>query len=307
MAILSVCVHSQGHSHTFNSTYERVYTQVLRVVTDDPSDGPITVRAAIDPQTNLSVPQLGTYYQFAVESTDVDVYSICRGITVNPVDQNGMIWEVTCEFGRWDPNRVEPNELLRQPEIAWSFQQHQEIVDVDIYGNLVANTAGDLYDPGISRDVSWPVLTIRRNEAEFSPSLSYLYSDAINLLPWWGAPPRVVRVVSIGSARAYSQTLGQHYWVTDYQFAFKPSTWVTRVQSSGWRQRKLTAAGNIDPDKKETITFGAVPTTKPQLLGENGRLLPTNATEAFIQEFHIYNEVDFSVFALDGFYNYLTS
>jgi hypothetical protein len=87
-------------------------------------------------------------------------------------------WIVTAEYStKWD---IAENPLDDPAITEWSTETYQTIVERDIDGNGIINSAGDPFDPPAEKDDSrWTSVT-RKNVATNVPDWMFAYQDAVN-------------------------------------------------------------------------------------------------------------------------------
>jgi hypothetical protein len=274
---------------TQGADWKRTYTRVWQVITDSFNDGPRTVREA------LSV-GLGMPYATPNES---DNGAFVQSLSAECVSDDGLQWEVTVEYGPYQPLDRPQNPLDEQPTIAFSWAQFERPCDFDVGGLAILNSAGDSYDPPVMVDDPRPILQLVRNEASFDPALVHQYRNKVNSTSFFGADPGTVKVANITGHRVKHPDLG-YYWEVSYEFA-NNDTWHVFVLEQGMRQ--LVPGTST---KKTILDTAGTKVTSPWPLAANGTALPVGSTPIF-REWIVYGEVDFSVFGFDDFYLTLIS
>lgn len=291
MSVVWVKEKRKGRSSSQGADWKRTYTRNFLVKTTADA-GPKEAREGV----GLLV---GATYSFGSE--------IDNGAFINSIEATcdggsptHSFWSVTVQYGPIDPTIKPLNPLDEQPRVAWGWAQFQEAVTKDRDNNAVLNTAGDPFDPAISRDQSRPVLSLARNEATFDQGLADSLRDTVNDATWWGAGAGKVKIASITGNRVYNADAGGWYWEVQYEFAFNRLGWNARPLNAGFRQ--LNAAG----DAQEQIYRDGNPVSSPVPLDVDGRALSPGGTPLFL-DFPIYPESDFSLLNFDAFYIILTS
>ncbi len=217
-----------------------------------------------------------------------------------PREKGPLLFEVTVtyttlSFAGRDQNLDPTADPLSQPwEIEWTFAMSNEPIDDDIYNRPITNSAGESFDPPITRDFADLVLRIRRNEAVFSPGRAYLYKDTINSDWIWGFAPGSVRCVDFSGRSVRAADL--FYWQVNYEFQIRRDGWRRRCFDAGYRQ--LNAAGD---DYENIKDENEDPVAQPWALNGQGRKLSASAIQsgiAYFRFFNIYRAIPFSFLGL---------
>ncbi len=293
MAVTSVEELKMPRRGTANGQWQRSYTRTYRVQTDSARTGPLEVRLAL-PVTIGSLYSTGTG-----PGTEFDNGAFCNEITIECETEDGISWLATIGYGPWDPNAHPQNPLNEIPKISWQTQKFKRPVDVDINGDIVANSAGDPFDPTVEVDDNREILVITRNESQFDESLADQYRDTINSAPFFGFDALCVKCANITGNRVQHADLG-YYWEVTYEFEINRDSWVSVVQDQGLRALDPsddTKIMNITDEEGKDIT-------SPMPLDGAGQPLPIGDPPVGL-EFHVLTELDFSDLNLNGFYLYL--
>jgi hypothetical protein len=219
-------------------------------------------------------------------------------------------WDVVSEYGPWNPiEHTEDGDPAAQPvEIKMNGVNYEQIVDIDIYGNPIVNTAGDYFDPPVTRDQTRCVLEVTRNETGFSPSTIFAYANRVNSAIWNGFPPYTVKIAPPQVVPMWSQFTSEIYSRISYTFEYDAAGWDKTLLNQGTRYLKYgggygggagTYRFNARDDKGELVTT-------PVLLDSLGRLLaqPINASNVVVLTYPIYQRLNFSVLGMDDIFTY---
>lgn len=289
MGIVSVTLKHDGASSKRDQAGNRTYTRTWIVITDSPHVGPQAVLDAVPVVT-------GMYYD---TGTEVDTRAFCLALSAAPVAGDSKQWEVTAEYGPFDPVEFPENPMDRDPEISWDYQRAQEAAERDVDGNPIQNKAGDSFDPPLLKDVRRPILKLTRNEAEFDPALAYTYHDKINSTPFFGAGPGYVKVEGITPRRVHNQSVGW-YWQVDYEFLFDVRTHDPEILNQGFKRIDGSGRRVVCTDDNGEVV------SNPVWLDATGAQIPSTGTPLYLK-FQIYPRIDFEVFNFTAFYNKLIS
>lgn len=218
---------------------EREYTRRFWVQTDAYTNDPTLALNAVGVPTRLQT--------YNTES-HTDLWAWCDSRTATPNSDNPKVWEVECHYSTVEINidlsGSADNPLLEKPEIEFGFESKSKA----LYGypdpqqayvgggrapnaSGIVNSAGEPFDPPVEIEVSYPVLTITRNEPLFFPSLAVQFQDAVNSDLFWGVNPHCARVKGIRGSKQYSGNT--HYWKVTYTIAFNRESWDLQVLDIG--------------------------------------------------------------------------
>lgn len=286
MAVLSVRPKRNGVSRSQTRDWKRTYQSVYVVETDSQYTGPVAVAAAVPVL-------LGSQWQYpvgsAVSPTEFDDFAYCQQVDCRQDSEDGRQWEVTCSYGPWDPTQWPESPLDQPPRVQWSSVQWTEPLLEDNQGNAVVNSAGDRYDPPLERDRSRMVLTVSRNEPSFDPSTAELYTDAVNTDSFYQYDPGQCKVAKIAGERLFDNTIGW-YWQVDYEVHTHPEGWTKKTLDCGFNQ----VVGGV----KKAIQVDGKAAQDAQLL-DGGGLALAQGSAPFVQEYHVYKEMDFAPLQLE--------
>lgn len=260
---------------------ENTYTRVWYVETNSKLDGPATACAAI----GLSY---GDVYN---NGTEHDHYSFCKSIQATPYGDDGHSWHVTAQYGTLSEQQQQDNPLNEPTQYTRSFVNTQEKVWVDVYGNPIRNTAGDVFGNQLERDVSCSVLTISRNLWYDAGSIFMYYVNSVNATPFQGMPPRTWRCMNASVSSAYNKNIGTYYRTT-VEFLFNPYRHGVWIESRGLRaidpRTGLLAAIELSP---------GIYAQDPLPLDWNGQvIIPRSGTPLAWQYFEVYPPLPYTIF-----------
>jgi len=272
----------------------RRYQRKFRVLTNSQYDGPITAGNAVGIA-------YGDGMTPSYNTNEWDRFAYADSVQIDPEGDDGLGWIITVGYGWYDVNTAgggkEQNPLLMPIEVSWSLRDHEAVLDVDTEGTAVLNTAGDPFDPPLVVDDPRLVMTVVRNEANFTLAYVLQYRNAINSDQFGGFDPLYCKVLNIQARSQFHQDIGWYYQVT-YEFEFLSPK--VNDDGQGYRKQVLSqgmrAIGN--DSKPYHITLNGVPINSPMLLDQNGKLLPPGGTP-YYTSFKGYPELPFAVFNFD--------
>ncbi len=282
-----------GGSGRFSVSDFGTYTRIFRAISDFTGDGPSVAIFA----TGL---QRGDPY-LTINASDPNAFvtdiSAQQGDAGNPLE-----WIVTVNYGWYDVNQVgggpEANPLLMPIDVSWGFKDYEHVVEQDIEGKPVRNSAKDPYDPPLIINVPNQMMTVVRNEAFYNVPLAYLYRNSINEDSFAGQSPLFAKCFGITPKNLFHPTVGWYYQVT-YEFEFMNPR--NSADAKGFRKtildrglRKL----DFNTGKQIHIYLNSQPITQPMLLDGSGGILPLNGVPVY-NEFQVFPELPFSEFNFD--------
>ncbi len=272
---------------------ERSYRHVWQVECTDTLDTAVQVLAS------PLLPQMGDAYTgwthfngvYSAKAVTDDPYSVVVDRRAKRSNDGPFTWEVTIAYEGIDSPMAKP------ADVKYSQVPYQEQVIQDRNGGFVMNSAGDLYDGGLTKDFQRGLLTITRNVPYdgWDPDLAERYRNTLNLNPYRHggllrggqpieSPPRTAKIKTLDADR---QVMRQnpnpanagYFWQVTCQIEFDYSTF---LNSNGLRLSRVWRKVLADVGYHELIAgirkpirFGQQPVSTPQLLDGKGRLLAT--------------------------------
>lgn len=228
---------------------------------------------------------------------DTDPLARATQISEKPIGTSRREWTVTIEYSREQSSTNggdEPaeNPLLEPVGIDWGYEERQIVVERDVSGNRICNSAKDRYDEVIFADDFRRVLTVTRNEATFPKALADALSNRLNAAIWNGYPAKFVKLKPINARRAFHQAIGLYYQVT-YEFHFAPI-------GGDWKRYILDAGLNeVVSGTKKRMLVDNKPTTVPLALDGSGVKLALASTPVFTG-WELIPTADFTLLNLDS-------
>jgi len=252
--------------------------------------------------TLLSVPQIGDKHPAAN-------YLYCVRRNVSVVSQ--FVYKVSCSYSSISVQTGQNEDPLRQkPEISWTFNTLDERVDRAIariepaplpepnINIAITNSAGQSFDPPITKMVSDLVLHYVRNERSFSMNDAFKYINKVNSSTFLGAPPGTVMCMVYTGDKVYDEKYGDYYHMT-YEFNFriekvagKRYGWIRRILDEGLY--KETGTNEDGTQKLELIKDDDnVGVVVPLKMDGNGSRLKKVADDVFLA-YQLYEKVSFA-------------
>lgn len=276
----------ENRSGSTNAQWRRSYQRCFIVDVDSPFYGPKSVIASLP----VAIGQKYLILDDTGAVVERDDGSFVQTIDVRVSSEDGCQWEATVTYGPFDANQQPQNPIDWPLKITHGFAKFENVVEEDIDGNAILNSAEDYFDPPVTRDDSRPVMRIARNEKTFDPAISYQFKDAVNKNSFFGADPGTVKCADIAADLVFNPDIGWFYSVS-YDFEYNPDGWEKRILDQGMKY--LDASGNKSP-----VTEAGKPASSPVLLDGDGGILPVGADPVFLT-YKVYPEEDFDILNLD--------
>jgi len=242
MAILEVKeIHEREGEVQLNQ--DRSYTRTFRVYTDSQRTEQFEVLTA------EGLPLLGTPYVIAPGILDLRCIVRRRRCSV---DQNDpRLWLVRVEYATKAADPSDPAEqpdnpedpILRPPEVSWTHEPYQRVVERDIEGNPLVNSAGQPFDPLPTADDNRLTLVISRFEQVYDKREMLKFVDAVNDDPFQGFDPGQAKIKGIPAVQHFENN--QQLWKVTYTIQFKEEGWNLFILDQG---RYQAINDNADPD-----------------------------------------------------------
>lgn len=272
----------------------RRYERVFRIVTDSTYDGPTLLL--------LNAEFLGLLAPYLDAGGLIDPGAILRNVRVTqPEQDNPFVWLLTYEYssepldvqqrgaggqgdgsgaGGGDPNAPSgegiQNPLARPPIFTMDIAKFQRVVDRDVFGTAITNSAGAPFSPLPEVDDSRLVLTMERNEDEPDWLELLLYQDAVNADFFLGFAPGTAKVNIKASAQFENNV---YYWKMTYTFEFRNVVAIAGVIYSGWDLHLLDQGYTIlDKNGRPQLLLDLQgnPLSEPVLLDGSGHQATLN-------------------------------
>jgi hypothetical protein len=223
-------------------------------------------------------------------------YAVTQSITEH--SETPLAWLVVTNYT--SKRTLDPNPLDDEVLVDWNSEIYQEVVQFDIDGNAVLNSAGDYFiDPTPTRDAIHLIAKIQANVASV-PAWVITYQNAVN-----NASVTIGGLVcAAGLVKIQRITIGtreERGGVMFYKFSYE-----AHIHKEGWRLkpldagfRYLTYEGVPIPIKLDAegavSTSGDEVTTPVPLDGSGGMLVSPSPATGVFGNFKIYDELDLTV------------
>jgi hypothetical protein len=223
------------------------YKKVYRVETDDPNFGPRAIENYF--RDELGIRRGVAYEHSAGGTTETDVSSFAAYPVIEPFQANRTNWTVTWDYSDTEPpeeEEEEDNPLLQPADFSRFAQAREQVIERDIHGKAIRNSAEDRFDEVLTVDRHRTVLRAVKNFAKF-PQSYYRYMNTVNRTPLriddeeYG--PRQVRIINMSDSRKYSDVLVTEenargmYFEGTLELAFAEDDWQLVLLDQGVRQK----------------------------------------------------------------------
>jgi hypothetical protein len=288
MAVTSIVELFEGRNGSFSASDGRRYYRKFLVLTNNPLDGPQTVKTALGAN-------YGDRYQ-PVGSTDNDQFCYLESLDAAQDEGDALGWIVTATYSWFDSLTAgggpKANPLKFPIDVTWGWRNVQVPVQYDVNNKPVLNTANDPFDPPLMKDDARQIITIVRNEAFYNVVQAFNYRNAVNSDSFAGYNPQMCRMLPITAKNVFHQDIGWYAQVTYQVEINSPNGHRPFVLNIGMRKISQTTNQPIP------ILLNGIPISKPMLLTAAGFLAKPTDPPYFIQP-QIYFELPFAIFGFD--------
>lgn len=275
------------------------------VVTDDAQTACYVAETAQDPSTGEKIPAVGTPLTFTSGGVPVvDNTRIVDNISTTPDDDNPMVVRVDVNYknitgsGGTPPTDPTVNPLDAEPEISGSFTEQEVEQFLDINGDPIQNSAGEVFDPPVMETLVDPVVTITRNEAKTSLAAiiakQRTYTNKVNADEWQGQPKNTVRIDMTYTAGFENNV---EFWRVAYQMTMRDPDWKRRLIDHGFQKLVPSQPGGSADTIEEITDPNGNQRNSPVNLDGNGMEL-TVGNDPVILEFVTKEAVPFAPLGL---------
>lgn len=196
---------------------------------------------------------------------------------------NPYIWDITCEYD-FDPTQY-PTEFSIYTE------KYQKAIQKDTNSNIIANSAGDPYDPPVTIDDSRVIIIATKNmtTTDFNLQTPDTYKDKLNSLAFLGFAPLTIKCNNIGGERIKWGDI--FYWRVRCEFAYDGGSWQKELLDQGFN-----VIDGTNKVKARDPKDGS-PYSHPILLDGTGHQLANGGVPVY-GSYGVYASVDFTPLGL---------
>ena len=175
--------------------------------------------------------------------------------------------------------QVPISPLMQPPDVSITFAGSNEPIDTDTEGYPITNSAGEAFDPPITKDHSDMVIRYTRNERTYDKLVAADYKDAVNSDTFLGFAPGHVLISMFDSVQMQAANLIYYRVSREFRVRYDEVKtrdgggaiqtqvfgWTKRIRDEGFREWVGT---NTDgsPKYKEILDGQGLKISQPQLL-----------------------------------------
>lgn len=270
MAVIACTKIWDGRGGKWDAKGIHTYSQGFRVITNDMSDGSVRAIAAVEAYfgVRLAYPYVG--------DSESDLFSLATDIDAKPENNDPNMWIVMVNYSTRTSAEQQAKDQTQDPTqeppvYSVSFRKVNRVLDKDMAGTQVANSAGDSFDPPIEYAESVMEIVCERNEGS-PPNLVgyYGYQNAVNSDP----------VVILGTSFGVGQLLMEGITATTADKngqKYSKVRYTVLARAKKWNPLQILDQGlyfiSGGTDKKPCIDANGDPVTCPVALdGAAGQL-----------------------------------
>ena len=259
--------------------------QEYRVVSDDPNEPVENVRFAADPTTGLEVPRRGDWF----EGTDIAMACTTLDIQQGDIDHR-LEWRVVAGFETGVLATEQENPLDAPPEVVWDDMDSTEPVYVDRQGDPITNSAGETFDPPVSRLFFDSQVTVTRNVPFHDQAFALSYKGKANAgsfnVDGHLVNPEKALVVGWSGQNGLIQN-GFTYARETIRIALRGDGWKRNLLDQGYTERDGANRQQVIKDDS------GAPMNQPVKLDGAGHRLEEGAAAVFLVK-EVYDVIDYS-------------
>ena len=178
------------------------------------------------------------------------------------------VCQVMAIYGPAETAGIQPTGAAGGPawqREEWGFRVENVLLDTEINGNPIVNSADEPFDPPITEDLYDLVCTIVRTEATFDHQEAVRYANGMNSDEWRGHAVGTCRLIRTG------RRTGANSWQVTNRIIIRTGGWEKRPMDRGWRERDegLDKVGR--QNTHEIVSGNNEMPTSPYFLDGNGK------------------------------------
>ena len=169
--------------------------------------------------------------------------------------------------------------VLAEPDIvSYFFFASEEPIDRDKYGKAIVNSAGEQFDPPITKKFYDLGIRIQSNEGGYSETDAAAAIGQINTRSFRGHAKGTVMCTDYSGTPQWHN--GWKYWVVNKEYRVRLDGWDSRILDAGFRSL-------VNGKLVEITDENGVKRSEPSLLNGSGGVAPVGSTGVFL-DFEIY-------------------
>lgn len=284
----------RGRRATLDSSGNRTYA-IPFLVKAAASDGQADIIGILGTSVGgVTIPTLGTTYAWDSD-TDTTAKVVSHDIEQMDEDKSSKWWTVTVNYSSEAGSLRTPGPPTSRPaRYSFGFAQFSKVLEQDVDGNPVTNTAGIKFDPPLEVDWSRPLLRITKyissTNFAFWAQKAEEYQDAINsdTFLYWAARKVKITNLSIGEL---DDVQGTFCHPLSLELQFNRDGWRPKVPNMS-RKVKVNGQPNLPPVYLVDAET-RVPTVDPVFITMDGTAFSPTPTYV---EVKAYKELPFNPF-----------
>lgn len=233
-------------------------------------------RMAIDPSTALKVPRRGDPYSLT------DPGLICKSndpAIERPPDPQA--WLVPVKFDNTVTFIDNDDPLQDRAIVRWGSRVDNQPIYKDRLGQVITNSAGEVFDPPVQQDIYDRVVQIQRNVQFHDDVIAEAYLGLLNSVSFnirgASSPIAAFKAKIVEFTGEEAARNGINYWVQNIVIETRRDGWVRRLLDHGFSERDpITGKPTLVKDSD------GLPLNEPVLLDGLGRKLQPNQPAVFL-------------------------
>lgn len=172
------------------------------------------------------------------------------------------------------PGGAKQNPIDDEPIIEFDSGSMFKPIDKDADGKLIANSAGDMYEPRMKKFVASPTVSVTINQITSPWAVARQYVGKTNTSTWNGAPQDTIMLRSLRARYRVRNKIP--FWQCTYTFEEREDTWKEELLDAGKNELATSlsvTADNTSTTVKQPISIGGFPTQEDQPLNGQGQYL----------------------------------
>jgi len=236
MAVIGCRLREEGSTFSIDSSFRRMYQHQYLIETNNVNDLQIDVYLGALTSTPDPLPKIGAKYHV---TNDQDNNAFLLGAQLKRYEEekgSRRHWLADCNWGPPEPGQgttFAENPLNRPAKYSLEWANYTRVLETDISGKPVLNSADDLFE-AIEQDDARPVLVVTKNEwpLEIIIANAIAYKNAVNSDTFHGAGPRQAKMESITSGQLLFEN-GYDFYNVTYRIQFNDTFWDMKLVDRG--------------------------------------------------------------------------
>lgn len=262
MATLQTLTQLYRGSKAGRTTDSRTYVEVFQVLFDTPASAYEAIRAT-------GLPRMGNAH-----ADDPNAFLIKRDVIETA---NRALWVVNCEYEYQafvhHDNPVDDDDL-----ISITTRKLTMVVEKDVDGKAIVNSAKDKFDPPVEQPISKITLTIQCNQASISLSTIESYTNSVNkydiTICGMSVDSKCGYLDSISATWNPDNEHGYSWWTVTYKINIDTESFDREILDQGLYY--------LDGGTKKRIKVGGKDAEEPQRLDGSGGVLADSDPSEFL-------------------------